>query len=643
MESTRMFRLIEGSLVVMFFLQAARLVFSTLLTMTHRAISGGQLQPQMVYAHLILLAAWIPAWFSPRSRSTLPALLLLSAVLAAAARVLMAVTLPIISLYAAIGLIGVAAIYLASLLRANRVTWLTVVVAGLCLDQLIRARDTLDISLLATFGLTVGTLRYRIPWIVIQIGLSLFLILAAILARRAARREAYEPAFLRPLGGLALGSFFMLQLTLLGMPAVIARWAGVSYAGVVPWLLLATALPLIPSVRAAMSETLAFVDERSRGWVWLFVLLLLILVGNRLGRPGGAGALIVAQFVAILLLWWIPTSPDPSELEEVGPSISLAGLTLFLLVYAYSLTFEQFRLLLWLRHQALVVFLTAAGLLGIPRLPWRDHDPWLEFHPLWLRLAPAFVYPVVVLGLVLAGYRVAVAIPAPGETVRVATYNINSGYDATGTFQLEQIATTIQTSLADIVVVQEVDAGHPGSYGVDQVEFLARRLAMYHAFFPTTQAVRGIGILSRWPITSYQGVMLPSSGEQLGAIQAVVTDTASGRQLTIVGAQFEPGTDDSRLPQLAVLVNLMGEGTTLVLAADLAGSPGDLVYQQLLARDFVDPDQVLGIERGFTYPADFPTARLDYILTRGLLPLNALQVQSAASDHRLVVVELAWR
>jgi endonuclease/exonuclease/phosphatase (EEP) superfamily protein YafD len=127
----------------------------------------------------------------------------------------------------------------------------------------------------------------------------------------------------------------------------------------------------------------------------------------------------------------------------------------------------------------------------------------------------------------------------------------------------------------------------------------------------------------------------------MGAIRVVLGDVASGRSVIVIGAQLSPGQEEERRDQLSVLLSL-ADSSPMMVGADLGASPDDLVYGQLLASGFVDPDTVLGIERGFTTPARNPTLRHDYILTRGLIPLDARQVESMASDHRLVVVEVGW-
>ncbi len=370
----------------------------------------------------------------------------------------------------------------------------------------------------------VAGLTIRIPWIVIQIGVALVAVAVSRLARGSARRETYEPAYLTAWGGLALGAFFAVETLVLAMPNVISRWAGVSYAGLVPWLLLVTALSLMPFVRHLMGETMAMFDDRLGGVVWLLLMVMLLVVGNRLPGLGAAGALIIAQFMAALLVWWMPSPPDPAEVEQVGPSMSLAMAVFIVLVYAYSVTLEYAAVGEWLKGQGLIVLLIAAAVVALPRLFWREEDPWLLHPGLPRGVALAFIAPIVVLGLIVSGLGVDPVPPPLGTTLRIATYNINRGYDAVGAFQLELVARTIEASHADVVLLQEVDAGSPASYGIDEVQYLARRLDMSQAFLPTTEQVRGLAVLSRWPLSSRAGALFPGTGEQDGALSVSIRD-----------------------------------------------------------------------------------------------------------------------
>jgi len=642
MESARIARIIEGSMVALFFLQAQRVVFAVLLTMLNTALAAQYVSPGLVYGHVLLLIAVLLIWFAPGARKLLPRTLAITALIVAAARIGLSFQSPSIRLYAGLVMMAASGIYFASILRASWRSFLTVLVAGLLLDQLFRAYDTFDLSLRVWHLVKVGELTYRVPWLAVQGVLSAGLIVLSRIARRAAAKEPYEPATTSLWGGITLGGYLALQVIILGMPNVIARWATVSYAGVVPWLLLATGLPLMPGARLAVGRLLALFDARFRGWVWLFVFVLLIVVGNRLGGLAGASALIMAQAVAGLLIWWVPQPPARDGADNVGPSLSLGYLVFTVLVYVYSLTFNYGGALTWLEGQAIIVVLLAAGLACLARLLPRGDDPWLAV-PLVPRGLPGLlVFPLAVLGLVLSGYQ-ADPIPASRDTLRVATYNINGGYDARGVYQLDLTTLSVEASLADVVLLQEVDTGRPVSLGVDQLQYLARHLNMYQMYQPGVERVQGAAILSRWPIQAGGGALLPAAaGETRAAVYARLQEVGGIREVTVVGAGLSPGTIDLRLRQFALLADLAGEDTPAVLGMDLAAGPDDVLYQQLVGSGFVDPDAVLGIERSFTAPAENPVVRHDFVLARGLNPLDSRQVDSRASDHRLVVVEFAW-
>ncbi len=634
----RIYRLLEGGLVALFTLQALRVASASLLTVAQTAAAGQGVDALPLGVYGLLLSALTLPLFAPRQRSALPAALSLSAVVAAVARVVMSLQAPFVQLAAALAVVGAGGIYIATLLRANWRVLITTFGVALTLDQLLRAYDTYDPSLRTWLDVPAAGVLYRVPWLAIQIVLSSLLVVTVWLARRAARREPYLPAFL-PLGnGVAFGGFLAAEMIAFAMPNVLARWTGVAHSMVTPWLLLATALPLLPGVRHLIGEALAVFDEHLRGGVWLLTLVLLALIGNRLPGPVAAAALVVTQFMLVLSLWWMPVPLDPQGVKAVGPSVSVGLLVFFALIYAYSATFADG--IKVLAHQGMLVTLVAVGLTGFPLLLGHRENPWLA-RPLIPRgVAVMFVVPLAVFGLLLSGGS-APFISTSSDTLRVATYNLNGGYDATYVFRLDLAARTIEASQADVVVLQEVDVGRPIGYGVDQAHYLARRLGMYVSFLPLDQHLHGLAILSRWPLEGETGAAF-STPSPAGALLARIRAGRSGQEMTIVGAQVAPSSDEERLDQLALLLGLIGEASPAVLAADLGASPQDIVYQRLIGRGFVDPDEQLGIEQAYTTPAAHPTARHDYVLLRGLEALDSRQVDSVASDHRLVVVEVRW-
>jgi len=628
-QSIQTFRLIESSLVVLFFLEAARAVFAVLLHYTDRAIAAGQAGAGLINGHLFLIVALAAPWFSPRSRSILPEALSVSAILVGIARVVVSIDQPTVRLYAGLVTLASGGVYLASLLRANTRIWSAAVIVGLALDQALRAMGN-------TFDPTLSS-----AWIGPQIVLSLGLAIVSRAARSRARHEPYVPAFLTLWGGLAFGGLLALEMTVLGLPNAIARRGSITYASIIPWLMLASVLPLLPGIRALIARALDIFDERLRGGVWLALLLLLMVMGERLGTTGAAIALIVAQFMAILSLWWMPRPSDPLEMEQVGPSLA-AGLFVFAaLIYAYSMMHALSPFIGALgAEKALPVLLIAAGLLGIPKLFSREENPW-TIEPTAPRGIPMlFIAPLITAGIIFGGWRAEPAATLPGPTLRVATYNINGGYDEQGAFRPARLAQTIETSHADLVVLQEIETGRPLSYGMDQTVYLARRLGMWAFFQPSEDEEQGIAILSRWPIANGTSHWLPGSEHRV--VTATTASDQSGHEITIFGAQLAPGDEETRLGQALALISLVGDASPALLAADLGGPPEDVVYRQLAPGQFVDPEAALGIEQGYTVPATQPQARHDFVLVRNLTPLASQQVSSTSSDHRLVVVEVGW-
>lgn len=638
----RTYRLIEGCFIALFFLQAARAAFAMLLTASTRALQSGEISGLLVVAVGGLLSAALLPLLAPRRQAALPSLLWISAGVATLARLGMVVQRPVIHVAAALLVMGFGAVYVAALLRANWRRWVAVWLVALTFDQLLRAANTVDPSLRSWLELQAGESVVAVPWSAVQIALTLLVLGVSWLARRNARHEPYRPARLTISAGLAIGGFLALEVLALATPAVVGRWTGVAFTTLVPWLLLATALPLAAGTRQVMGEALSPFPRTMQGFVWLALTMILLIVGNRLHGLGAAGALVAAQFMLVLLLWWLPT---PGEGEGRGTNLAVsAGLLTFAgLVAVYGLTFEYSFALGWLRDQGLVVLLVALVLASLPRLWSQVPDPWLAPSPLPRGVAATFIAPVFIFGLIAAGLDVRSPVPPPGDTLRVATYNVNYGYDAGGTFQLELVARTIAAADADVVLLQEVEAGHPASYGVDEVSFLARRLDMYAVYYPTVEQLRGLAILSRWPLSGGSGVLLPGSGEQLGALRAgLAPDPATGRSLTLLNTRLAGGDEATKLGQIGALLGMLEQEQLAVLGGNLAMAPDDAAYRQLVLLGLTDPDAALGLEGGYTTPAEAPTVRHDYVLLRGLEPLDSRQVHSAASDHRLVVVEVGW-
>jgi len=629
-QTTRAFRLVEASLTLFFFLTAARTVVAVLLGFVTGALAGGVVNLSFVNVHLFTAAAAIISWVSPRPRSRLPAVLGLSALVVAIARVPMTFAQPSIRFYAALVAFAAGGIYVASLIRASYRTLLAALVVAVTFDQLVRAAGfTYDISLREDL------------WLGPQIGLSLLAIAISRVARARASHEPFEPANLTLWNGLSFGAFLFLEMALLGMPNVIARWAGVDYRPVALWLVLASALSLSPALRRGAARLLELFDERMRGWAWILLLALLVVLGNRVVGPLAAVTLIAAQVVVLMLVWWVPGPREADQPEQVGPAITFGLAFYVILSYVYLLIFEDARVFLPLQGQSLTLHLVAVIILGVVLIGWRDPDPWHLPVELQARhgLPLAFAFVAFIAAVIVTRPQPA---PEPGDTgtLRAASFDIHYGYGPDWRYDLEQTARSIEVAAPDVVALQRVDAGRQASYGVDQALWLGRRLGMGHVYYPTIEGLTGLAILSRWPIEDQGGVLLPSDSEQMGVAYALVRREPATRAVGVYSARLAPD-DAERLNQVGGLLGYIGNTNVALLAGDLYLTPGGEAYTQLTVGNLSDPNATLNIVQDYTFPSINPNRRLDYVLLRGLTPIESQKVcgPAPASDHCLIVIE----
>jgi endonuclease/exonuclease/phosphatase (EEP) superfamily protein YafD len=78
------------------------------------------------------------------------------------------------------------------------------------------------------------------------------------------------------------------------------------------------------------------------------------------------------------------------------------------------------------------------------------------------------------------------------------------------------------------------------------------------------------------------------------------------------------------------------------VAGDFNSEPGSAVVSRLRDSGLRDAWTECGRGEGFTYPADRPTKRIDYVFLSGTLRCTAAEVlDTQVSDHRPLLVALA--
>ncbi len=259
------------------------------------------------------------------------------------------------------------------------------------------------------------------------------------------------------------------------------------------------------------------------------------------------------------------------------------------------------------------------------------------------------------LSLGLAGCAAAGAAPPDPGPLRVLVYNIHAGQDVSRASNLQRVADLVLENKADLVLLQEVDRGTERSGGVDQVAELAR-LTGYHAAYGKTidfqGGAYGVAILARWRISRDSLTELPvaepgESYEARGVLHTVVE--APGGAIHVLNTHLDASREDGyRRQQVAELLRIADQlrstGEHVLLGGDFNATPESAVAAMVEKRGWRDAWVGCGSGEGFTFPADTPRRRIDYLfLPDGLRCLSATVIPSQASDHRPVLVTVSYR
>src|SRR5256885_11497227 len=246
--------------------------------------------------------------------------------------------------------------------------------------------------------------------------------------------------------------------------------------------------------------------------------------------------------------------------------------------------------------------------------------------------------------------RSAARFPAPStnaKTIRVMTYNIHVGVGMDKKLDLPRIAGIIKQQHPDLVGLQEVDRGVERTGRIDEIAELAKLTKMEFAFAFNLKyqgGQYGVAILSRYPIKSFDHRLYQNTreAERRGFIRAEVN--VDGRTVNFVTTHLDYQYEDGRVFEAQQLIAaLKSVPAPLIVVGDFNEVPAGGAYK--LMRDQFDDAWSDGhlTDPGYSYPADKPAKRIDYILFRQgdrIRTKKAWIVNTLASDHVPVVAEL---
>jgi endonuclease/exonuclease/phosphatase family metal-dependent hydrolase len=243
------------------------------------------------------------------------------------------------------------------------------------------------------------------------------------------------------------------------------------------------------------------------------------------------------------------------------------------------------------------------------------------------------------------------------STIRVLTYNIHAGKDARLVDNLERIVAVIDSSDADVVLLQEVDRRTRRADGADHYATLQRLTRMHGVFGKSLDfqgGEYGIAVLSRWPLDSISALPLKVDPpqERSGAsyeprIALHVRIHSPSGPVDVINTHLDPGAAGlyRRQELVAVLAHMKQKttpGIPLLFGGDLNARPNT---DDIMAVSFVLTDAFgsCGTGAGETFPSHAPDRRIDYIFLQRARCSSARVLETQASDHRpmLAIIEIA--
>jgi endonuclease/exonuclease/phosphatase family metal-dependent hydrolase len=596
--------------ITLFFFQGLRTIFSSLFGIIYDQVVVGPVTFWLGTSNLLVVVALIAPSFVPKrfERGMLPTAI----VVCVLARLAMTLPNSEIRYWSALLVVFSGAFFLRTVLERTPREAIIAILGALIAGQLLRNLGT-------TYDLSL-----RPGWLAFQVLWSVLLVAALIWGRAEFPAEGSSPSW--PVG-LAFGAFLFLELSLLSLPNGISRWSDGSYFVLVPALLAVTVLPLVPAVWEWIQVWLG-TNLAPRVLVALALMVGLVVGYFQAGPPAGL-ALLIAQaalLLSIAVLFGVERSGESGRMWFPLGFLFFLALSYFnAFAFTYPYTLLAMRGLGWLVYLIGAAAVSAA-LLIVPRAVELTRPPAAS-------LAVLGGFALVASAIAALPYPVE-AVPA-AESISVATYNIHYGFDENWNFTLDQQVEAIRESGADVVALQEVDAGRLTSYSVDDALYLARRLGMQAAYLPTIEHLTGVAVLYRGPQAPVTSTLLTSNLEQTGII-GIDFPLGEG-QVGVYGVWIGLEPDESAR-QVAEALEFIGDRSMVAFAGDFNLEHGDLPISEILAAGFIDPFLALGMNPPPpTVPAIEPTKQIDFVWLRGLAPISADVSESLASDHRLVL------
>ena len=617
MTQARQARIVEAATVGLFFVQALRAVISAVFGILYDYGFEGSVNAWSVGAVGLMAVAFLAPLLSPRRHATVA--LTGAAMIVFAARPVLNINELMPRYWAGLVVLAAGCVYLAALIRSAPDIVAPSLIVALVLDQILRALgNTYDLSIRPNFLAT-------------HIAVSLALVLLAFWI--FSKIESPAPSGqLSITGGLAFGAALFVLTSLLTLPNAIARWSDFEYAAIAPALIAVTCTPLLPPIRDAAQQ---LQSRRSKLGLLALLLIGLVIGYQRWGIWSALGLLAACIVTLVCLMRAVAPSDEKPDRTGLGLTLGLLLLLVLNLALAFSFTYPY--TLPLMRGMGLPVYLLAGCITAWPLFAPAVPLPAAEGRP-----TPSFeqarVLALLAIVIVLAS-TLPISASSHGSTqsFTAVTYTIRYGYDNRWRYALEDMARAIEQSGADVVTLQEVDAGRLTSLGTDNVYYLARRLNMHSYYLPTVERLTGIAVLSRLPIVQAEGHLITSQQEQTGIVHTQLA--ASGRDLHVYSTWLGIRGEDTQR-QIAETLSFIGANSPTVLGGAFNTEPGNSAYAAINDAGFDFAAYGLGAPSSYVQSRD-PVPHTDYVWLRGLNSQRGWLPRIPPTNHKMVAVQFA--
>lgn len=227
------------------------------------------------------------------------------------------------------------------------------------------------------------------------------------------------------------------------------------------------------------------------------------------------------------------------------------------------------------------------------------------------------------------------------DTIVILTYNIHHAEGLDGKIDTERIAKLMLEQNASLVALQEVDRGVDRTNGRDLVVELAKLTNMFYLFGKNINYQNGDygnAILSKFPIETGMNhhYKMLREGEQRGLLIAEIKEL----NLVFMNTHIDYRKDDAeRVSNVEEILNIKKNynDKPIIICGDFNDDPESRTHTNM-KKEFVDVWEEKGEGNGFSYPAENPEKRIDYIFfskekNKNIKFISAQTIASSASDH----------